>query len=135
MIMRWPTSSLSKYISFVFVSVVVSFCIVPFLWILLTALLTFFFFAVSSPKYGNAFWQMAYGAKAALTYDTLWAAYTAMRSLTADGGAKLGIRPTILVVPVSLERAARRVIDREKLDNGESNELYKKFEIVVPDYL
>jgi len=84
---------------------------------------------------GFAFWQMAYGAKAALTYDALWAAYTAMRSLTADGGAKLGIRPTILVVPVSLERAARRVIDREKLDNGESNELYKKFEIVVPDYL
>lgn len=84
---------------------------------------------------GFGFWQMAFGAKAALTYDTVWAAYASMRSLTADGGDKLGIRPTILVVPVSLEQAARRLIDREKLDNGESNELYKKFEIVVPDYL
>lgn len=84
---------------------------------------------------GFGFWQMAFGAKADLTYDNLWAAYTAMRSFKADGGRPLGIRPVVLVVPVSLEQKAIRLIDREKLDNGESNELYKKFEIVVPDYL
>ena len=84
---------------------------------------------------GFGFWQMAFGAKAALTYDSLWTAYMSMRSLTADGGDKLGIRPTMLVVPVTVEKAARRLIEREFLENGQSNELYKKFEIVVPDYL
>jgi len=84
---------------------------------------------------GFGFWQMAFGAKADLTYENLWEAYTAMRSFKSDGGRPLGIRPVMLVVPVSLEQKAIKLIDREKLDNGESNELYKKFEIVVPDYL
>jgi len=84
---------------------------------------------------GYGFWQMAFGAKTALTYDTLWTAYTTMRGYTADGGRKLGIRPMVLVVPTSLEQAALRIVNRERLNNGESNELYKKFEIVVPDYL
>lgn len=84
---------------------------------------------------GYGFWQMAFGAKADLTYDTLWAAYTAMREFKADGGRPLGIRPTVIVVPVSLEQKAIKLINRERLENGESNELYKKFEILVPDYL
>ena len=84
---------------------------------------------------GFGFWQMAFGAQAELTYDNLWTAYEAMRSFKSDGGRPLGIRPTLLVVPTSLERQARRIIDREKLSNGESNELYKKFEILVPDFL
>jgi phage major head subunit gpT-like protein len=84
---------------------------------------------------GFGFWQMAFGAKADLTYENLWAAYTAMRSFKSDGGRPLGIRPVMLVVPVSLEQKAIKLIDREKLANGESNELYKKFEIIVPDYL
>lgn len=84
---------------------------------------------------GFSFWQLAFGAKADLIYDNLWAAYSALRSFTADGGRKLGVRPVTLVVPVSLEQKARKLIDRERLENGESNELYKKFEIVVPDYL
>ncbi|CAA0097628.1 Uncharacterised protein [BD1-7 clade bacterium] len=84
---------------------------------------------------GVSFWQLAFGAKAELTYDNLWAAYTTMRGYTADGSRKLGVRPRTLVVPVALEKQARLLIERERLDNGESNELYKKFEIVVPDYL
>lgn len=84
---------------------------------------------------GFSFWQMAFGVKDDLTYDNLWAAYSTMRGFVADGGRKLGIRPVTLVVTTQQEKAARKLIERERLDNGESNELHKKFEIVVPDYL
>ena len=84
---------------------------------------------------GFGFWQMAFGAKAALTYDNLWAAYSAMRAFKADGGRPLGIRPNLLVVPVGLEKAAIEIINMEYLDSGKSNPLYKKFEIVTPDFL
>lgn len=84
---------------------------------------------------GFSFWQMAYGIKADLSYDNLWEVYSAMRAFTADGGRKLGMRPKTLVVPTSLEKQAKRIVNRERLDNGESNELYQMFKIITPDYL
>ena len=84
---------------------------------------------------GYGFWQMAFGAQAALTYDNLWTAYNAMRSFNADGNRPLAIRPTVLVVGRGTEQAAIELIDRERLPNGESNALYKKFEILVADYI
>lgn len=62
---------------------------------------------------GFSFWQLAYGSRQDLTSDNLWAAYSAMRAFTADGGQKLGIRPTKLVVPTSLEKQATRLLERE----------------------
>lgn len=59
---------------------------------------------------GFGLWQLAFGSKADLTHENYEAARTAMASLTKDGGAKLGITPTHLVVPQELEGAARRVV-------------------------
>lgn len=59
---------------------------------------------------GFGLWQLAFGSKAALTHENYEAARTAMASFTKDGGAKLGITPTHLVVPQELEGAARRVV-------------------------
>ena len=83
---------------------------------------------------GFSFWQLAYGSRKELNPDNLWAAISAMREFSADGGQKLGIRPTTLVVPPSLEKLATRMLERE-LDSNSSNELKGKVKLVVPDYL
>lgn len=83
---------------------------------------------------GFSFWQLAYASKAELTADNLWAAISAMRAVEADGGQKLGIKPSILVVPPSLEKQATRLLERE-LDGNSSNELKGRLELLVPDYL
>lgn len=87
---------------------------------------------------GFGFWQMAYGVKAGLTLENLWAAYSNMRQLKADGGRPLGIKPNMLVAPTSLEKQATQLLERELFVDGSdhvSNELKGKFETVVPDYL
>ena len=57
-----------------------------------------------------------------------------MREFKADGGCKLGVKPTLLVVPPSLEKLATRLLERE-LDASSSNELKGRLELVVADYL
>ena len=83
---------------------------------------------------GFSFWQLAYGSRKTLNADNLWAAISAMRAFKADGGEKLGIKPTVLVVPASMEKAATRLLERE-LDSNSSNELKGRLELVVADYL
>lgn len=80
---------------------------------------------------GYGFWQMAFGSQAVLNYDNVWAAYSAMREFTADGGRPLNIKPNLLVVPIGQEQAAAELIDRERLASGESNTLYKKLEVLA----
>jgi phage major head subunit gpT-like protein len=84
---------------------------------------------------GYGFWQMAFGSKIALTYDNLWAAYSAMTALKADGGRPLDITPNLLVVPRSLEKTAIELMDKENLAGGESNALYKKFTVLATSWL
>lgn len=83
---------------------------------------------------GFGFWQMAYGSRKDLNSDNLWSAIEAMRAFTADGGRKLGIKPTVLVVPTGMEKLATRLLERE-LDSNSSNELKGRLELVVADYL
>ena len=83
---------------------------------------------------GFGFWQMAYGSRKTLNADNLWAAIEAMRAFEADGGRKLGIKPTVLVVPTSMEKLATRLLERE-LDSNSSNELKGRLELIVADYL
>lgn len=83
---------------------------------------------------GFSFWQLAFCSKLTLDADNLWAAISAMRAFTADGGQKLGIKPTVLVVPASLEKIATRLLERE-LDANSSNELKGRLKLVVADYL
>ncbi|WP_323883838.1 Mu-like prophage major head subunit gpT family protein [Aeromonas caviae] len=83
---------------------------------------------------GFGFWQLAFANKRALTPDNLWDAFSRMREFQADGGRKLGIKPTLLVVPASLEKLATQMLERE-LSESSSNELKGKLELVVADYL
>ncbi|RZF83714.1 head protein [Pseudoalteromonas sp. CO325X] len=83
---------------------------------------------------GFGFWQLAFGNKRELTADNLWDAIEKMRAFKADGGRKLGVRPTLLVVPASLEKTATRLLERE-LDANSSNELKGRVELLVADYL
>lgn len=59
---------------------------------------------------GYGLWQLAYGSKAPLTHENFEAAKAAMAAFTRDGGAKLGVTATHLVVPEELEGAARRIV-------------------------
>ena len=83
---------------------------------------------------GFGFWQLAFANKRALTPDNLWDAYSKMRDFQADGGRKLGVKATMLVVHPSLEKLATQMLERE-LSNSSSNELKGKLELVVADYL
>ncbi|WP_339144845.1 Mu-like prophage major head subunit gpT family protein [Pseudoalteromonas galatheae] len=83
---------------------------------------------------GFSFWQLAFGNNRELNADNLWDAITKMREFKADGGRKLGIRPTTLVVPPGLEKVATRLLERE-LDANSSNELKNRLTLVVADYL
>lgn len=83
---------------------------------------------------GFSFWQLALACDKALTADSLWAGIERMRSFTADGGQKLGVKPTQLVVSPALEKVATRLLERE-LDANSSNELKGRLELIVADYL
>lgn len=88
---------------------------------------------------GYSFWQLAYAGKAALTADNVWAVIQAMRSFKSDGGRPLGIKPTHLVVPPSMEKEATQLLERELTigsDGGTvSNEMKGRLELIVGDYL
>ncbi|MBJ8805621.1 Mu-like prophage major head subunit gpT family protein [Citrobacter koseri] len=96
-------------------------------------------FGVSSRRNaGFAFWQMAVAVKGDLTLDNLWAGWERQRSFTGDGGKKLGLKPTHLVVPVGLEKRAEQLLNRELFAEGNttvSNEMKGKLKLVVADYL
>ncbi len=62
---------------------------------------------------GFGLWQLAYGSKDTMNESNLQAAIIAMKGYTNDEGVKLGITPTVLMVPTSLEFTARAILDRE----------------------
>lgn len=84
---------------------------------------------------GYAFWQMAFGSRAALNAANFRAARLAMQSLKGDGGRPLNIVPNLLVVPPSLQDAAEELINMQRTTSGADNPLYKKAEILVSTWL
>lgn len=88
---------------------------------------------------GYGFWQMAHAVKGKLTAENLWKAIKAMRKVEGDGGHKLGIKPTHIVVPVELQEEATKLLERAfRVEDGATvdNELRNlKLELIVADYL
>ncbi|NLT24762.1 MAG: hypothetical protein GXX82_17090 [Syntrophorhabdus sp.] len=84
---------------------------------------------------GYGLWQLAYGSMQTLDTTAYAAARAAMMSFTNDEGAPLGIMPTHLVVPPTLESAGRTVLEAEKNANGSSNVWYHTAELVVVPWL
>ena len=64
---------------------------------------------------GYGFWQMAYRSQQPLDATNYANARAAMMAFKADGGRPLGIVPNILVVPPSLEAAARTLITKDSM--------------------
>lgn len=59
---------------------------------------------------GNGFWPLAVMSKQPLTSDTYEQARTLMQNRRRENGDTMGVMPNTLLVPVTLEGAARRVI-------------------------
>ena len=84
---------------------------------------------------GFGFWQTAFGSQLALDPTNYEAARGAMMGFTNDGGKPLGITPDLLVVPPSLEGAARRIVGNELTGGGNTNEWYKTADVLVVPWL
>lgn len=81
---------------------------------------------------GFGLWQFAFCSKAPLNAENYAAARAAMKDFKADGGRPLGVSPGLLVVPSSLEGAARKLVVKDA-DNG--NEWAGTAEVLSPSWL
>lgn len=84
---------------------------------------------------GFGLWQLAYGSKATLDAAAYDAARVAMGSFKGDSGKPLGIRPSLLVVPPSLESAAKKILQAEKNDAGATNIYQNTAKLLVTPWL
>jgi phage major head subunit gpT-like protein len=86
-------------------------------------------------NFGYGLWQQAVASRAKLTAANYEAARLTMRTFKRDGGAPMGIIPTHLVVDPTNEAAARAILEKQFVNNGESNPNYHTAELIVADYL
>ncbi|MGX2947356.1 Mu-like prophage major head subunit gpT family protein [Frederiksenia canicola] len=99
---------------------------------------TFTYGVDSRSNVGYGFWQQAHAVKGKLTAENLWKAIEAMRAVRGDGDKRLGIKPTHIVVPPSLEKEAVRLLEREfRAEDGVAvdNEFKGRLTLIVADYL
>ena len=71
---------------------------------------------------GFGFWQFAWGSKQTLNATNYATARAALMNMKGDFGRPLGVMPTLLVVPPSLESAGKKILNNELGANGETNE-------------
>lgn len=84
---------------------------------------------------GYGFWQMAYGSKQTLDETALVAALAAIGSFKGDHGRPLGLRPTLLVVPPTLEVTAKKLVVAQTAANGATNVLAGTVQVLVSPWL
>lgn len=81
------------------------------------------------------FWQQALISKEDLTAENFEKAYAQMRKVTKDGGRKMGVRATHIVIPPDLQSKAEGIFNAATNAAGAGNINYKKVEIIVCDWL
>jgi phage major head subunit gpT-like protein len=84
---------------------------------------------------GYAFWQLAFGSKQTLNETNFDAAYDAMTTLKGDEGRPLAIKPTHLLVPPSLRKAADEIVRVQRKANGADNANFQLVDVVVSPWL
>lgn len=90
---------------------------------------------------GFGLWQLAYASQADLDGDSYAAARAAMMSFKGDEGRPLGIMPDTLIVPPSMERDGRRLLQNELVvdmgtgGSGVSNEWVGSARLIVTAWL
>ena len=86
-------------------------------------------------SFGYGFWQQAVASKEELTPANYEAARLMMRQFKRDGGDPLGIVPTHLIVSAENESKARKILEAQLIDGGDSNTNYHTAELVVSPWL
>ena len=84
---------------------------------------------------GFGFWQMAFGSKATLDATNFEAGYDAMGAFKKDGGDPLGVSPNLLVVGSSNYSKAKKVIEAQLINGGDTNTNYKQVDILKVPWL
>jgi phage major head subunit gpT-like protein len=84
---------------------------------------------------GFGLWQLAFGSKAALDETNYAAASAAMMNYRTDNGRILGVNPTVLVVPPSLEAAALNLLNTEIKTGGGSNPWKGTAQLIVTPFV
>lgn len=84
---------------------------------------------------GFGFWQTAFMSKQTLDAAGFEAARTALGGFKGDSGEPLGVQGNLLVVPKSLEGAARRLLVNTTKANGETNEWAGAADLLVANFL
>jgi phage major head subunit gpT-like protein len=84
---------------------------------------------------GFGFWQIAWGSKQPLDAAHYEAARVALGEMKGDYDRPIAIRPKLLIVPPSLEGAARGLIGQMLTTGGETNKWYNTAEIMVCPWL
>lgn len=79
--------------------------------------------------------QLAWGSKQTLNAANYEAARAAMMSLKGDGGAPLALVPDLLVVPPTLEGAAKGLLQSQLVNGGESNKWAGSADLLVTPWL
>jgi len=83
---------------------------------------------------GYGLWQLAYASRQELTAESFNSAFAAMQSMTGDKGKKLGIKPTLLVVPPTLRSQALHILNAEQI-NGTTNINRNAVDVLVTPWL
>lgn len=86
-------------------------------------------------NFGYGLWQQAVASKADLNAANFEEAYKLMQGFKRDGGDPMGIMPTALVVPPSLQSNAEKILKVAQLANGGGNINYNKVELIVNPWL
>lgn len=84
---------------------------------------------------GFGFWQMAVRSAQPLDETNYAAARAAMMSFKSDEGRPLGMRPTLLVVPPTLEAAGLKLLQAENNAAGATNVYRNSAQLLVSPWL
>ena len=84
---------------------------------------------------GYGLWHMAFKSKATLNEANLTAALNAMKTLRKRDGQIIGITPTKLLVPTTLGATARKLLNTELINGGDSNWMKGLVEVVEIPFL
>ena len=95
----------------------------------------FFYGADLRCNVGYGFPQMAWGSRQTLSGANYAIARAAIQNMKGDGGRPLGLVPSLLVVPPSLESAGRQILNSEYGTGGITNEWKGTAELLVVPWL
>lgn len=84
---------------------------------------------------GFGFWQMAFGSKGTLDATNFEAAYDAMGAFKGDQGKPLGVKPNLLVVGTSNASAARKILQAQLINGGDSNTNFNRVGLLEVPWL